>query len=460
MDSEAQITEITPLKDEYSDKDSWDKLKESFYLLKQSPRDLYIAYAMKTTSFCGFFFLGFILTLYFTTELGFSDWEAGILFAVKGVAAGIYSIVFGAIPDKYGIKLTMMISQFIAAGGFLMLVLVDNRWIQVAALIGPILLGFSLTIPSIKLAIKRFTLPAAHSIAFSILYIFIWLAAGISGVIVDVILSLNGINRTSFKIIFLVGMCFSLITITFVFFIREIDISRSGDKDILELENEIRKDISFRELLVLKKFWRMMGLVGLLIMVRAIFTHLGTTLPLYMTREMGNDAHFGLVMAYHSLVMMVGAILFTTCIYYLSNYALIWIGTLLAAISPLVLLFGANYFTIGIFVTFISIGESIWAPRLLDYTLDLAPHGRQGLFLSIASSPFAVAMVIAGLSAGFLLDEYCPEDGERECWKMWLIISLTTLASPILMLIFWGCLEQPLYENNPFMPCTKESKEN
>lgn len=459
MDTEAQITEITPLKDEYSDKNSWDKFKESFYLLRLSPRDLYIAYLMKTTSFCGFFFLGFILTLYFTTELGFSDWEAGVLFAAKGVAAGFYSIVLGTVPDKYGIKLTMIISQLIAAIGFILVIFVSNRWVQVSMLIGPILLGFSLTIPSIKLAIKRYTLPAAHSIAFSILYIFIWGAAAISGIIVDLILSFNGINATSFKIIFGIGALFSLITIFFVFFIREIDLSRSGDKDILELENEVAKDIPFRELLVLKKFWRMMALVGLLIMVRAIFTHLGTTLPLYMTREMGDDAHFGFVMAYHSIVMMIGAVIFTSCIYYLSNFALIWIGSVLAALSPLVLLFGANYITIGVFVTLISIGESIWAPRLLDYTLELAPHGRQAFFLAIASSPFAVAMVIAGLAAGFLLDEYCPEDGERECWKMWLIITATTFISPLLMLVFWSCLEQPLYEDNPYISCSKESKE-
>ena len=458
MDTESQITELTPLKDEYSEKNNWEKFKESFHLLAMSPRDLYIAYFMKTTSFCGFFFLGFILTLYYTSELGFSDWEAGILFAAQGVAAGFYSITLGTIPDKYGIKFTMVISQLIAAIGFVVVIFASNRWVKVGILVGPILLGFSLTIPSIKLAIKRFTLPAAHSIAFSILYIFVWGAAAISGIIVDVILSVNGINSTSFKIIFGIGAIFSLITIFFVFFIREIDISRSGDKNIIELENEVAKDISFRELLALKKFWRMMGLVGLLIMVRAIFTHLGTTLPIYMTREMGDDAHFGFVMAYHSIVMMIGAVIFTSCIYYISNFALIWIGSLLAALGPLFLLFGANYITIGVFVTLVSIGESVWAPRLMDYTLELAPHGRQAFFLAIASSPFAVAMVIVGLTAGFLLDEYCPEDGERECWKMWLIITAITFIGPLLMLVFWSCLKQPLYEDDPYIPCSKESE--
>ena len=173
---------------------------------------------------------------------------------------------------------------------------------------------------------------------------------------------------------------------------------------------------------------------------------------------MGDDAHFGFVMAYRSILMMIGAVMFTSCIYYISNFALIWIGSVLAALSSLILLFGASYFTIGVFVTFISIGESIWAPRMMDYTLELAPQGRQAFLLSTTGIIYAGSGVIAGIVSGFLLDEYCPKDGERECWKMWLIITAITFIGPLLMLVFWSCLKQPLYEDNPYMPCSKESK--
>jgi hypothetical protein len=153
-----------------------------------------------------------------------------------------------------------------------------------------------------------------------------------------------------------IGTIFCLITIFLVFFIREIDLSRSGEKEIHELENEVTNNISFRELLLLKRrFWRMMAMIGLLMIVRTISNHLSITLPVNMNREMGDDAHFGLVMAYRSIVMMGGAVIFTSCIYCLSNYALIWIGSMLTALSTLVLLIGVNYFTICVFVTFISI---------------------------------------------------------------------------------------------------------
>jgi MFS family permease len=198
MDSEAQITEVTPLIDEYSQKNSWDKFKESFHLLHMSPRDLYIAYIMKTTCLVGYCPQSIILPLYFTTELSFSDWEAGILFSAKGVITGFYSIILGTIPDKYGIKFTTVISQIFAAFGLLVAILSSNRWVEVGMLLGPYLLGFSLAMPPIELAIKRFTLPAAHSIAFSILHMFLCLGDFIGGILADVVISVNGINLTSF----------------------------------------------------------------------------------------------------------------------------------------------------------------------------------------------------------------------------------------------------------------------
>lgn len=430
----------------------WEKFKESVIILKQSPKDLYLAYAMKTCSFAGFFCLGFVMTLYLTKELGFSDMEAGVLFAMTGVAVAIYSILLGSIPDKLGIKKSMFLAQGMAAVGLFIIILVDDRWVQVVMMLGPILCGLSLSIPIITLAVKRYTLPASQSLAFSVLYMFIWLAAGISGMVVELILLSQGLNRDSFKLIFIMGLSLTLATLVLTFFLTEIDIRRAGNKQLENFET-----LSVNEVLRMKKFWRFMLLSMLLVVVRAMFTHLGTTLPLYMNRELGENAHFGAMLALHAIVMMIGVIVFTGLIYFMSNFALIWIGGFIASLSPLFLVLGGNYLTISLFVIMISIGESIWAPRMIDYTLEVAPHGKEGLFLSVSSSPFALSMIVAGMMAGTLLSEFCPMDGERECWKMWLIIGMTTLISPILILIFWGWLEQPHHENNPYMPCVKDT---
>jgi hypothetical protein len=76
-----------------------------------------------------------------------------------------------------------------------------------------------------------------------------------------------------------IGTIFCLITIFLVFFIREIDLSRSGEKEIHELEKEVNNKISFQELLVLKRFWRMMGMMSLLMIVKTISNHLGLPYP-------------------------------------------------------------------------------------------------------------------------------------------------------------------------------------
>ena len=274
MKSESRITEATPLKNEYSEKNNLEKFNESFHHLAISPRYLYIAYFINTSSLIGYVCVSITRSIYFTTELGFSDWQAGLLLALQNFISSLYSLTVGSIVDKYGIKFSIFISQLIALCGYVVMILPSNQLVKVVMLVGPIPLGFSLVVATIKLAIKRFTLPTALSIAFSILHMFVYLGDFISGIIVGVILSVNGINSTSFEIIFGIGAIFSLITIIFVFFIREIDLSRSGDEDILELENEVPRDISFRELLALKRYWRLVGRKGLLIIVRTIYSHI------------------------------------------------------------------------------------------------------------------------------------------------------------------------------------------
>ena len=39
--------------------------------------------------------------------------------------------------------------------------------------------------------------------------------------------------------------------------------------------------------------------------------------------------------------------------------------------------------------------------------------------------------------SGYLLQNYCPEEGERHSKMMWLIIGLTTAVSPVLLTVFW-----------------------
>lgn len=49
-----------------------------------------------------------------------------------------------------------------------------------------------------------------------------------------------------------------------------------------------------------------------------------------------------------------------------------------------------------LFVVTLSLGESFWSPRWYDYSMSLAPLGREGIFTALASAPLFAAKLPTG----------------------------------------------------------------
>lgn len=58
-------------------------------------------------------------------------------------------------------------------------------------------------------------------------------------------------------------------------------------------------------------------------------------------------------------------------------------------------MYGAEWSAV-LFVITLSLGESIWSPRWYDYSMSLAPHGREGIFTALASAPLFAAKLPTG----------------------------------------------------------------
>lgn len=102
-----------------------------------------------------------------------------------------------------------------------------------------------------------------------------------------------------------------------------------------------------------------------------------------MTRIYGDDAYFGTMFAIHSTTMIVGVLIFTVLTYRYSSYTLIIAGSVVGTLGTFIMSFGDDYWIIVGFVVCISFGESLYVPRMLDYTLNIAPHGTEGVYLAL-----------------------------------------------------------------------------
>lgn len=190
-----------------------------------------------------------------------------------------------------------------------------------------------------------------------------------------------------------------------------------------------------------KAFWRFMLFVGLLVFVKLIFSHSHFTFPKYALREMGEKFPLGAFQAINPILIIILVPVATALTRHRSAFNVIVLGSIVSALSPFVLVLGPGYLTILGMIVLLSIGECLWSPRLYEYTAMIAPRGREASYMGMSSLPMFFAKMAVGPMSGFLLARYCPPEGARQSWMMWLIIGLTTLAGPLLILALRRVIE-------------------
>ena len=424
-----ELTEKTPLKNE--NKTKLLLFIQSFSELFLSSRNLFYLLGIGLIETVGILSIMTGLSIYLSSVKNLSDVLTGLIIASYGLSQFIYSLFLGSLIDKYGLKKSLILGNCSALLGLVLISLIKNIYLQVSFLLTFISIGASVVLPCLKLGIKEYTNEQARSLGYSILYIIIFGGGALAGILIDAALTLGGKNESTFTIIFYSGTALMSTSTLLSLFIAEIEVKNS-EKTSWAITKEVLTDLVF---------WKFMLLTLLLVVVKSMFNHITITLPLYMNREIEDGAHFGVMLAIHKVTMVIFIPILTGLVYFFNSYTLLMIGGFISALSVLPMLVESSYLSVIGFVVVVSVGESLYAPRLIDYTLSIAPIGKEGTFLAIASSPMSLGMIIAGLLGGSLLNEFCPNHGSRNCGSMWGIIGLINLTIPILMLVFRGFLE-------------------
>lgn len=424
-----ELSEKTPLKEDTANK--LHLFLRSFTELFLSSRNLFYLFVIGFIETLGILSVLTGLSIYFSSVREISDVVIGVIIACYGCSNFFYSLFLGSLIDKYGLKRSLILGNFSALIGLIVFACFENIYVQVTFLMTFISIGSSVVMPSLKLGIKAYTNQQARSLGYSMLYIIIFGGGALAGIFIDVALTIEDRDQKTFNKIFFVGSVLMTVSTLLSLFITDIEGNKT-EQTSWSITKEVLCDITF---------WKFMLLTMLLVVVKSMYNHITITLPLYMSRDIEDGAHFGIMLAVHKGVMVICIPLLTGLVYYFSCYTLLMVGGFITAFSVIPLFIESSYLNVTIFVVIVSVAESLYAPRLIDYTLSIAPPGKEGTFVAIASSPMSLGIIIAGLLGGVLLNKYCPVHGERNCNEMWGIIGLITLTIPISMLLFRSFLE-------------------
>lgn len=410
-------------------------ITESARAISRAPRELWIIYALKLLSSYAYFSFSLILTLYLSSELGFSDSSAGLIYGSYGLLSTVYGFLTGWLIDRLGVRRSLLLGALLGTAARVLLALSTSGAFVVGLLTTVLPLSECLGIPVMTISIKRYTNEGNRTLAYSLFYTFMNVAALLAGPAVD-------LCRAYFRLqtVFLTGAVASFaLALTAQLALRDIEVDVHGNVSEFKSPHEDHSPLaSIRRIVCERTFWRLLVFMLLLAGARLVFRHLDATLPKYMVRVFGEAAPFGAFYAINpaiviTLVPFIGA--FARGV---GHFRMILYGSFLSGASVFWMMAGDHYWTVALFVVTLSIGEAVYSPRVYDYTMALAGRGSEGLYTSLASLPLFGVQFFAGWMSGALLEWYCPADAAkpRRTRLLWLIVALSSAWSPVAM-AFW-----------------------
>jgi MFS family permease len=414
-------------------------------IVNSLPKEVWFMYAVKYLESYSFFILAYSLVLYLSEEFGFGDEQASWAYGIYGILVSVYGLGMGAFIDYMGVRKSLLVGLSLLIISRAVLALTHSVSLLVVLLTVALPVGAALTLPVLQIGIKRHTEndTSTRAVAFSGFYIVMNVSAMTAAPCIDAFHRLVpllkhtsiGAYITPYRLLIFAGALLSCASLWLTY-------NYIHDEEQETPHPPVSFD-SFRHVFKSSAFWRFVLLAVLLLGVRSIYRHLDATFPKYMVRNFGKDAPYGSLIALNPFCVVIVTILSAPLGLSYHPVPVIILGSFISALSPLVLALGTSYTNAIIFVLLLSIGEGIWSPRLYEYSVMIAEKGREGTYMALAAAPMFLATLLTGATSGTLLERYSPETGERHPEIMWAIIGLTSILSPVLMLLLRRVIEEP-----------------
>jgi len=413
------------------------RLSQEFRGLLQAPRELWMSYLCAFLLAFALNCTGLVLLLYAPERFGVGDWAVSLFVGLIGPLYGAFALVEGAVADTMGIRFALVSAGLVLGASRVIAGTTGHFWVLCVAVLVLMPIGGGLGIPIAKYCIQRYTVTAQRVSAYTLLFIVLEVGSAVSAVFIDVQLSLSVsfLGCSAYQLLLWQAALASFMVAAVGLVVRNIEYDERG---VVEGRRYLA-DIGYWEALriaISRPQFRLLAFSMLILVpIKVGYSQLIFSLPKYMLREIGPNAHFGLILAIHPVVLILSAAIATPLTRSFSNYSLIILGSSISTLSGLILLAGASYWTCGLFVAVLSVGEGVWNPRLFAYVMALAPKGLEGPFAALMAIPGFLAFGIAGILSGVLLEQFCSQSGERSCYWVWVVTAGLCALSPALLLL-------------------------
>ncbi len=373
------------------------------------------------------------LAVYLQEKLRFSTEQTGTLTGFFGGMVWFLAIFGGAIADRLGFRRALSLAYLILAGAYFLIGSIGAPWlapVRNAVPLGLLVffllllpaLGVSLVKPCVVGTTARASKENVRSIGYSIYYTMVNIG-GASGPYVASWahrhLGVENVFRVAALSVFL--MFFGVL----IFFREPKKVGDAPPPSVLE---------------TLKNFLTVLGnprfMLFLLIFTGywIVFWQQYITLPGYIHGYISADADVELILITDGLAVICLTVLINFLIRKMPAFQCVILGTLITALSWLILAFQPTVVGAVLSIFVLALGEMIQAPRYYEYISRLAPPGQQGTYMGFAFLPIGIGSLIGGWFGGRVMHQF----GEiaHQPQRVWWVISGVGVLTALLLWIY------------------------
>lgn len=312
-------------------------------------------------------------------------------------------------------------------------------------------------------------------------------------------MDLFGLHFSTYQILYLYALAMTVVGAFFILFIRNgvelvEEIDENGKKTVSTIIKPVEHHGSglsavkgaylsmlakIKSAVSEKYFWMFIAILTTTLFVRFIFFHLHFTFPKYGIRVLGEGAKIGNIYGVLNPVLIIFLVpLVASFTKKTKSYTMLVVGSAVSSLSCFLAIIPGKvfegltntvlgeiifikwlgmadtmeqlmvnppvpeYWSLIFFFLIFTIGEAIWSPRLMQFTAEIAPKGKEGTYIALSILPFFLAKFFVGPMSGILVNAYVPVDAAGKVaasypnhYMIWVWIGGMALVTPIGLLL-------------------------
>ena len=372
-------------------------LEKTKKVYNEYPRAFWIYNLIVFIDRLGGFMLYPFFALYLTQKFNIGMSTVGILFAIFSISGMVGSALGGALADRMGRKVVIIISLVLSSLSALGMGFAPTLgiFIAVVAIVGTL---SSIGHPAHEAVVADLLPPEKRAEGYGIIRVIFNLAVIIAPPIAGLLIS------RSYLTLFIVDAVISLIAATIV--ILALPETKPKAHAHAKLESMKQTFAGYGRVF---KDTRFVAFIGVTVMMTLVYMNMNSTLGVFMRDQHGMPAlSFGSLLSLNAVIVVLFQFWVARRLEKYRPMLMMAAGSLLYAIGFAMYGFVPTFALFVVAMIIITIGEMIVSPFQQSTVASFAPEDMRGRYMAVSGLTWSIAFTIGPYFAGLILDSPNP----------------------------------------------------